>query len=181
MNSYRVSLVLVFIGVLAACDNSPPPAPEQPQTPAPTVQVQPPQPSAQPAQPAAPLPAAPEPTAVALVPPVPRPANERPLSGRAQAELEPLFGTWATDLGNCESGAIRISRTRFEGAENGCDISSIVDTGGWNFVATLVCTSQGQSVRERIGMVPLFAPTGEGIGLTYLDRDNQQVTVLRCD
>jgi hypothetical protein len=169
MNSFRAALVLIFLGVLAACDNSPPPAPEQPQAPAPTVQVQP-------AQPAAPAPAE-----VAVVAPIPRPATERPLSGRARAELAPLFGTWATDLSNCENGAITISRTRFEGAENGCDIASIVDTGGWNFVATLACTSQGQSVRERIGMVPLFAPTGEGIGLTYLDRDNQQVTVLRCD
>lgn len=182
MNSYRAVLVLIFAGVLASCDNSPPPAPEQPQTPAPTVQVQPVEPSAQPAAPLPTAPAAPEPaTEVAIVAPIPRPANERPLSARAQAELAPLFGTWATDLRNCEIGAIRISRTRFEGAENGCDIASIVDTGDWNFVATLVCTSQGQSVRERIGMVPLFAPTGEGIGLTYLDRDNQQVTVLRCD
>ena len=178
MNSYRAALVLIFVGVLAACDNSPPPAPEQPQTAAPTVQVQPAQPAA---QPAAPLPTTPEPAEVAIVAPIPRPADERPLTGRAQAELAPLFGTWATDLRNCESGAIRISRTRFEGAESGCDIASIIDTGGWNFVATLVCTSQGQSVRERIGMVPLFAPSGEGIGLTYLDRDNQQVTVLRCD
>jgi hypothetical protein len=180
MNSFRAALVLIFVGVLAACDNSPPPAPEPP--PAPTVEVQPTQPSAQPAtQPAAPLPTAPQPVEVAVVPPVPRPSNERPLSADAQAELAPLFGTWATDLRNCESGAIRISRSRFEGAENGCDIDTIVDTGGWNFVATLVCTSQGQSVRERVGMIPLFAPTGEGIGLTYLDRDNQQVTVLRCD
>ena len=182
MNSHRAALVLILVGVLAACDNSPPPAPEQPQAPAPTVQVQPAQPSSQSAaQPVAPLPSASQPAQVAVVAPIPRPVNERPLTGRAQAELAPLFGTWATDLRNCESGAIRISRTRFEGAENGCDIASIVDTGGWNFVATLVCASQGQSVRERIGMVPLFAPTGEGIGLTYLDRDNQQVTVLRCD
>jgi hypothetical protein len=179
MNSFRAALVLSVAGVLAACDNSPPPAPEQPPSPAPTVQVQPAEPTA---QPTAPLPAAPAPTPeVAVVAPVPRPANERPLSARAQADLAPLFVTWATELRNCESGAIRISRTRFEGAENGCDIASIVDTGGWNFVATLVCTSQGQSVRERIGMVPLFAPTGEAIGLTYLDRDNQQITILRCD
>ena len=113
--------------------------------------------------------------------PRPRRPRQRPLSRQQLAALEPLFGTWATDLNNCDNGAITISQSRFEGAENGCDIASIVDTGGWNFVATLSCTSQGGTAQERIGMVPLYAPSGEGIGLTYLDRDNQQVTVLRCD
>jgi hypothetical protein len=174
MNAFRAALVLIFAGVLAACDNSPPPAPQQPAESQPTVQVQPAQPAA---QPAAPVPS----TEVAIVAPVPRPASERPLSRSQQAAMQPLFGTWAADLRNCERGAINISRTRFEGAENGCDITSLVDTGNWNFVATLACTSQGQSVRERIGMIPLYSPTGEAVGLTYLDRDNQSVTVYRCD
>jgi hypothetical protein len=29
-------------------------------------------------------------------------------------------------------------------------------------------------------MRPLFGPSGEGIGLTYLDRGNQEATVFRC-
>ena len=34
---------------------------------------------------------------------------------------------------------------------------------------------------HRIQMRPIFAPTGEGIDLTYLDRDNLKSEVLRCD
>jgi hypothetical protein len=178
MNVLRTALVLAFAGLLAACDNSPPPAAPAETSETPVVRTEP--------APAAPLPTAtaPAPEAepeVAAVPPAPAPSSQRPLSRTEMAAMEPLFGTWAVDLGSCDRGAIAISRTRFEGAENGCDITSIVDQGGWNFVATLSCQSQGQAVRERIGMIPLYAPTGEAIGLTYLDRDNQEVTVYRCD
>jgi hypothetical protein len=172
MNSFRATLVLAVIALLAACDSSAPPKPPAPTTPAATVKP----------VPVGPLPTAPVPqTDVAVAAPTPAPSNQRPLSRQQLAALEPLFGTWATDLNNCNNGAITISQSRFEGAENGCDIASIVDTGSWNFVATLSCTSQGRTAQERIRMIPLYAPSGEGIGLTYLDRDNQQVTVLRCD
>jgi len=174
MTPLRLILILAVPALLAACDNPPPP----PQPPAPTPVA--PAAETQPA-PSAPLPAAAPETEVALVAPNPAPSSSRPLSAAQQADFEPLFGTWATDLNNCDRGAITISQSRFEGAENGCDITALVDSGNWNFVASLSCTSQGQTARERIAMVPLFAPTGEGIGLTYLDRDNQQVTVLRCD
>jgi hypothetical protein len=43
------------------------------------------------------------------------------------------------------------------------------------------CDSQGQKATERIAMNPVFAPTGEGITFTYLDRGNEEVTVLRCE
>jgi hypothetical protein len=177
MTPLRLVLLLAVPALLAACDNPPPP----PQPPAPTPVA--PTAEAQPA-PSAPLPTAPvaQPeTEVAVLAPTPAPSSSRPLTDSQRAALEPLFGTWATDLKNCDRGAITISASRFEGAENGCDITSLVDSGNWNFVASLSCTSQGQTAQERIAMVPLFAPTGEGIGLTYLDRDNQQVTVLRCD
>jgi hypothetical protein len=176
MNAFRAALVLAFVGLLAACDNSPPPAPPVPAAETPAVRTTP--------APSAPLPTTaaeePEPD-VAVTTPLPAPASQRPLSRQEQAALQPLFGTWAADLGNCDRGSIEISQTRFEGAENGCDITSIVDTGNWNFVASLSCPSQGQTARERIGMIPLYAPTGEAIALTYLDRDNQAVTVYRCD
>jgi hypothetical protein len=174
MNAFRAALVLAFAGFLAACDNSPPPAPPAQTSETPAVRTEP--------APAAPVPttAVTQPKVVAPAP-LPAPASQRPLSRQQLAALQPLFGVWAADLGSCERGAIEISQTRFDGAENGCDIISFVDTGNWNFVATLSCPSQGQAVQERIGMVPLYAPSGEAIGMTYLDRNNQAVTVYRCD
>jgi hypothetical protein len=44
----------------------------------------------------------------------------------------------------------------------------------------MTCTSQGQSADESIKMRPIFAPTGEGIELTYLNRNNLETTLLRC-
>ena len=52
--------------------------------------------------------------------------------------------------------------------------------GDGSFTAAMDCNSQGTKASERIKMRPLFAPTGEGIGLTYLDRNNTEATVLRC-
>ena len=155
--------------LLAACDNSPPPpAPDNAygdsQQPVPT----------------APLPDAPVPqTDVAVASPTPAPSTPASALARSSSRRSNRCSAPGRPISATATAArSRISQSRFEGAENGCDIASIVDTGGWNFVATLSCTSQGGTAQERIGMVPLYAPSGEGIGLTYLDRDNQQVTVL---
>jgi hypothetical protein len=43
------------------------------------------------------------------------------------------------------------------------------------------CKADGQTSQERIQMRPIFAPTGEGIDLTYLDRNSLKSEVLRCD
>ena len=181
----RLSLLLVPCTalLLSACDNSPPANPAPPAAE-----------SAEPAAEPAPAEATPTPTLRAPLPTAgsegeltdeleaPIPQSSRPLSRQEAAAMEPLFGVWAVDLASCDTEAISISATRFEGAESGCDITSLVDTGNWNFLATLSCGSGNQAARERISMVPLFAPTGEGIGLTYLDREGQpQVTVLRCE
>jgi hypothetical protein len=42
------------------------------------------------------------------------------------------------------------------------------------------CLSQGQTADEQIMMRPVFAPTGEGVELTYVNRDNLQTLLLRC-
>lgn len=175
MNAFRAALVLILAGLLAACgDNSPPSAPPAQTSEAPTVRTQP--------APVAPVPTTTvEQPQVAVAAPQPAPATQRPLTRQQLAAMQPLFGSWAADLASCDQGAIEISQSRFEGPQSGCDIISFVDTGNWNFVATLSCQSQGQAVRERIGMVPLYAPSGEAVGMTYLDRNNQAVTVYRCD
>ena len=43
------------------------------------------------------------------------------------------------------------------------------------------CSANGQTSKERISMRPIFAPTGEGIDLIYLDRNNLKSEVLRCN
>ena len=94
-------------------------------------------------------------------------------------DLTPLFGAWGLDPSRCDQ-VIKISRTRFEGAENGCDISSFTDNGDGSYTAAMSCTSHGQTANEQIKMEPVFAPTGEGVELTYINRDNLKTTLLRC-
>lgn len=115
----------------------------------------------------------------------PSAASSAPLLPSQEAEpatdeaLAPLFGTWALNPNQCEQN-IKISKTRFEGAENGCDITSFGDNGDGSFTAAMSCLSQGQTANEQIRMRPVFAPTGEGVELTYLNRDNLETLLLRC-
>jgi predicted small lipoprotein YifL len=115
------------------------------------------------------------------------PSSEVPTAQQAAAtapatddSLTPLFGTWALDPAQCGGQVLKISRARFEGAENGCDISGYTDNGDGTYTAAMSCVSQGQTANESIKMRPVFAPTGEGIELTYVNRDNLASTVLRC-
>ena len=116
------------------------------------------------------------------------PSSEAPASEQAAAAagpaaddaLAPLFGTWALNAAQCEVQVLKITKTRFEGAENGCDISGYTDNGDGTYTAAMSCMSQGETANESIQMRPVFAPTGEGIELTYLNRDNLETTVLRC-
>ena len=118
---------------------------------------------------------APPPAEPSSAPPAPSQEAE-PATDEA---LAPLFGTWALDPNQCEQN-IKISKTRFEGAENGCDITSFGDNGDGSFTAAMSCLSQGQTADEQIRMRPVFAPTGEGVELTYLNRDNLETLLLRC-
>ncbi len=98
----------------------------------------------------------------------------------ADDALSPLFGTWALDPRQCDGPVLKISKARFEGAENGCDISGYSDNGDGTYTAAMSCVAEGQTANESIQMRPIFAPTGEGIELVYLNRDNLATTVLRC-
>ena len=91
----------------------------------------------------------------------------------------PLFGRWAADLSKCGTPIV-ISASRFEGAENICDITELAENADGTFTASLSCTGEGQTISERIEMTPIFGPTGEGIRLNYLDRGGDPVTVFRC-
>jgi hypothetical protein len=108
------------------------------------------------------------------------PATAAPASKDA---LAPVIGTWAADLSQCgnTAGPISISDTRFEGAENGCDIGSFTDNDDGTVTAALSCNSQGQTAKESIKLRPIFGPSGEGIEMIYLDRDNKSFVVYRCE
>lgn len=181
MTALRLVVASLVLAALAACGGG-----SEPKPPAPTPTVPPAAPAATVPKvrvpvAVAPVPSAPSPGQGAEIAPEPAAASSRPLSSADAAAREPIYGTWATDLANCRTGAITITARRFEGAQSGCDIESMVDDGRGTFLTTLSCRNGGQTGRERVAMEPLFAPTGEGIGLTYLDRGNQEVTVLRCE
>ena len=109
--------------------------------------------------------------------------SSAPLAAPAPATddaLAPLFGTWALDPAQCDGPVLKISMARFEVAENGCDITGYSDNGDGSFTAAMSCTAEGQTTDESVKMRPIFAPTGAGIDLTYIDRDNLESTVLRC-
>jgi hypothetical protein len=110
--------------------------------------------------------------------PAPAPTAGKPAK---DADLAPLFGTWALDPSQCGGQVLKISKSRFEGPGSGCDISGFVDNGNGSYTATMTCTANGQASTERISMRPIFAPTGEGIDLIYLDRKNLASEVLRCE
>ena len=94
--------------------------------------------------------------------------------------LKPLFGSWGLDPANCGQQVLKISKTRFEGPGAGCDISGYTDNGDGTYTAQMSCAANGGTSSEKIQMRPIFAPTGEGIDLVYLDRNNQKSEVLRC-
>lgn len=121
----------------------------------------------------------PAPAPSSAPPPAPS-AEAQPVAAAGEADLAPLFGTWALDPARCEGPVLKISQTRFEGAENGCDIAGFTDNGNGSYTAHLRCSAEGNTVEEAISMRPIFAPTGEGIDLTYLNRENLTTTVLRC-
>lgn len=114
-------------------------------------------------------------------------ANDTPLPNTTQVAgpanddaLKPLYGTWALDPANCGDQVLKISKTRFDGPGSGCEITNFTDNGDGTYTAAMTCTANGQSAAEKVQMTPIFAPTGEGIALVYLDRKNLTSEVFRC-
>ena len=105
-------------------------------------------------------------------PATPAPAAEAPAATPASlpAGAKPLIGTWAADLSNCgtESAEVTITASRLESANRSCDIA-VTDQGDGTFT-----TSCGN---ESLTLIPVFAPSGEGINI---DTANGRETVLRC-
>lgn len=151
MRHFRLAGIVLPALLLAACGGGAPPA----QTSS-----------------AAQSPAAPPAQTAAASPAAAKPADDKALA--------PLFGSWGLDPANCGDQVLKISKSRFEGPGSGCDISGYSDNGDGSYTAQMSCTANGATSNERIQMRPIFAPTGEGIDLVYLDRQNQASEVLRC-
>lgn len=91
-----------------------------------------------------------------------------------------FVGRWAADVSWCaapdgERRPIEISSTRFEGYENACDIAAVEEVAD-GYVATLACLSEGTARSERVR----FQVTDSVMRMTYLDRDNEPVTLKKC-
>ena len=91
-------------------------------------------------------------------------------SAKLPAGAQPLLGTFAADLANCGSkqAVTVITATSYSVGDKSCDMTLAANKDG-SFTAT--CGG------DKISMMPIFAPTGEGINLTLGDK---QATILRC-
>jgi len=126
-----------------------------------------------PTDPAAPI-ATPEADAP---PPTPPPGVGSIMPGSGP---QTFVGRWAANGAWCANpqGAerpIEITTTRFEGYENRCDIQSITQVAD-GYEAALACTAEGQTSSERIRM----AVQGEGMRLTWLNRNDAVISLVRC-
>ncbi len=91
-----------------------------------------------------------------------------------------FVGRWAANAAWCVNRQgperpIEISTTRFEGYENSCGIVSISQVSD-GYQAALACASEGQTSNERIRL----AVQGESLRLTWLNRNNAVVSLVRC-
>ena len=70
---------------------------------------------------------------------------------------------------------IEITTTRFEGYENSCAISA-VDQIADGYEAALTCAAEGVVSNERVRL----SVTGQTLRLTWLNRDNAEVSLTKC-
>lgn len=150
MTAYRLALLAVL--ALAACGQAGTNPPTDPAAPIDTPEAQ-----------------APAPT------PPPGVGSIMPGSGP-----QTFVGRWAANAAWCANpqGAerpIEITTTRFEGYENSCGILSITQVAD-GYQAALAWAAEGQTSSERIRM----AVQGDGMRLTWLNRNNAVVSLARC-
>lgn len=91
-----------------------------------------------------------------------------------------FVGRWAANAAWCANTrgaerAIKITPLRFEGYENSCGIQSITQVSD-GYEAALACAAEGQTASERIRM----AVQGDSMRLTWLNRNNAVVSLVRC-
>lgn len=116
------------------------------------------------------------PGAVALPPERP-PGSEQLLPGAGPVSF---VGRWAAEAEWCanprgDRAPITITATHWEGYENRCDITRIDQVSG-AYVAHLSCEAEGTRSNERVRL----AATDQTLDVTWLDRSDRAVRLLRC-
>ena len=91
-----------------------------------------------------------------------------------------FVGRWAAEADWCfnprgDRVPIEITTTELRGYENRCEIQRIteISTG---YEAALKCAAEGEARYERVRM----AATQQTLVLTWLDRNDQAVRLIRC-
>lgn len=110
----------------------------------------------------------------------------------AQAQDDPALedavayaGRWAPDPALCgrddeEDRAMTIGPSRFEGTEVSCEME-VTEEGSNVWEAQLDCPGDDIANDERIRMsLEEGDEDGEVMTLTYLDREDHEVTLMRC-
>lgn len=102
---------------------------------------------------------------------VPAKSPDSPLKTGLPVGAQPLLGSWSADLAACgDAGSLTvITATSLASAARSCDIALVANKDGSFSTA---CGS------EKLNLMPVFAPTGEGINLVVGEGKRQ--TLLRC-
>jgi hypothetical protein len=115
-------------------------------------------------------------------------------AGHANAQADPALedavafaGRWAAEPALCARGgeedrSITLGPSRFEGNETSCDMT-VTEEGENAWSADLDCPPDDMATDENIHL-SLEEESDEGEGevmtLTYLDREDHEVTLMRC-
>lgn len=116
-------------------------------------------------------PPAPAAQAPAAAPAKPAPAASAPMRAAVPVGAQPLLGSFAADLADCgtASALTQVAAGSFKAPGLSCDMAL---TGNRDGSFTTACGS------GTLTLIPVFAPSGEGINLVLPDGKKQ--TVLRC-
>lgn len=113
--------------------------------------------------------------------PMPEPVEVPPPPGAAPVQGEPAFvGVWSADPAWClnPNGAnrpVQLTRTRFTGYENSCEITQVTPTDvGWT--ATFTCVAEGQITTEPVSM----EADAETLEINWINQGGQSVEWRRC-
>lgn len=103
-------------------------------------------------------------------PAVTAPAAPAPAAVKVPAGAAPLIGTWAASLSSCGDAAAvtTVTATSYASPAGKCDMN--LKASGDGFAITCGNTE--------LTLVPVFAPSGEGINVIAADGKRQ--TLLRC-
>ena len=105
------------------------------------------------------------------------PGRTPTMPGRGPASF---VGQWAARTSWCANRTgpnqpIEITTTRFEGYENGCDITEIGEVQG-GYIAYLSCGAEGVASAERLRL----SVADQTLTLTWIDRADIRTELKRC-